>query len=281
MHHPALFRHVHQVHHQSIDPSPLAAFSFHPLEAVAEAGIYVLLSFLLPVHLFALFGFQVLSTLLNVLGHLGYEIYPAWFTRNRPGSWKTTSTHHNMHHARFRGNYGLYFTWWDTWMGTEFSDYTQAVGEIHQRKAADATTQVPFLCIALLLISLKTSVAQSIPTGIWLVQDRSASVSIVAQGGQLTGQINWLNIPLDLKTGQPVLDLENPDPGLRTRPLLGLVMLWGFVKKGAEWQVGTIYDPTVGKTYRGKLWLDVSGQVLTVRGYAGPFFRTELWTKQP
>jgi sterol desaturase/sphingolipid hydroxylase (fatty acid hydroxylase superfamily) len=36
---------------------------------------------------------------------------------------KTTSTHHNMHHQLFNGNYALYFTWWDKWMGTEFKDY--------------------------------------------------------------------------------------------------------------------------------------------------------------
>jgi sterol desaturase/sphingolipid hydroxylase (fatty acid hydroxylase superfamily) len=28
-------------------------------------------------------------------------------------------THHHFHHARNRGNYGLYFSWWDKLCGTE------------------------------------------------------------------------------------------------------------------------------------------------------------------
>jgi lathosterol oxidase len=45
MHHPKIFRHVHLVHHRSINPSPWAAYSFHPIEAVIEAGIYLLIVF--------------------------------------------------------------------------------------------------------------------------------------------------------------------------------------------------------------------------------------------
>jgi sterol desaturase/sphingolipid hydroxylase (fatty acid hydroxylase superfamily) len=28
-----------------------------------------------------------------------------------------------MHHQFFKGNYGLYFTWWDRWMNTLHKDY--------------------------------------------------------------------------------------------------------------------------------------------------------------
>ena len=37
--------------------------------------------------------------------------------------WINASTHHDLHHATARSNYGLYFTWWDRWMGTEHPDY--------------------------------------------------------------------------------------------------------------------------------------------------------------
>ena len=39
MHLPGIFKAVHKVHHLSHNPSPWAAFSFHPLEAIIEAGI--------------------------------------------------------------------------------------------------------------------------------------------------------------------------------------------------------------------------------------------------
>ena len=42
MHHPKLFNTFHLLHHKSTNPSPWAAFAFHPLEAFVEVGIFVL-----------------------------------------------------------------------------------------------------------------------------------------------------------------------------------------------------------------------------------------------
>jgi ring-1,2-phenylacetyl-CoA epoxidase subunit PaaE len=39
-----------------------------------------------------------------------------------------------MHHQLFNGNYALYFTWWDKWMGTEFKDYEVRHEQIFERK---------------------------------------------------------------------------------------------------------------------------------------------------
>jgi sterol desaturase/sphingolipid hydroxylase (fatty acid hydroxylase superfamily) len=39
-----------------------------------------------------------------------------------------------MHHQLFNGNYALYFTWWDKWMGTEFKDYETRHAQIFERK---------------------------------------------------------------------------------------------------------------------------------------------------
>ena len=70
----------------------------------------------------------------NVLAHLGYEVYPKTWTKIPFLKHKTTSTHHNMHHQLFNGNYALYFTWWDKWMGTEFKDYEKRHAQIFERK---------------------------------------------------------------------------------------------------------------------------------------------------
>ncbi len=59
----------------------------------------------------------------NVYGHLGYELYPKGFNKNRIGKWINTSVNHNQHHQYFKGNYGLYFLWWDRWMKTIRKDY--------------------------------------------------------------------------------------------------------------------------------------------------------------
>ena len=54
MHHPKLFPIFHLVHHKSTNPSPWAAFAFHPLEAIIEAGIVFVIVFLIPIHPYAL-----------------------------------------------------------------------------------------------------------------------------------------------------------------------------------------------------------------------------------
>jgi sterol desaturase/sphingolipid hydroxylase (fatty acid hydroxylase superfamily) len=61
----------------------------------------------------------------NVLGHAGFELMPAGFARSLWLGWLTTSTHHDLHHAASRWNYGLYFTWWDRLMGTEHPSYLE------------------------------------------------------------------------------------------------------------------------------------------------------------
>ena len=77
----------------------------------------------------------------NVLGHLGYEVYPKGWVKFPLLKFKTASIHHNMHHQLFNGNYALYFTWWDKWMGTEFKDYETRHEQIFERKNSKKSTQ--------------------------------------------------------------------------------------------------------------------------------------------
>ena len=50
------------------------------------------------------------------------------------GKWINTSVNHNLHHQYFKGNYGLYFTFWDRMMGTIRNDYDQKFDEVKKRK---------------------------------------------------------------------------------------------------------------------------------------------------
>jgi len=126
MHHPALFRRVHRVHHLSHNPSPWAAYAFAPAEALVHALFVPLCLLVMPIHQYALFAFLAFMIVRNVLGHLGIELFPAWFVHRRISRWSTTTTHHGLHHARVRTNFGLYFTWWDRAMGTTDPTYEAA-----------------------------------------------------------------------------------------------------------------------------------------------------------
>lgn len=133
MHHKKLFKTFHLVHHQSTNPSPWAAYAFHPLEAIVEAGVFAVFLFTIPVHPLHLFIFFFLMIVYNVYGHLGYELYPNGFNRHWLGRWINTSVNHNQHHQYFKGNYGLYFTFWDRVMGTLRKDYDARFDEVTKK----------------------------------------------------------------------------------------------------------------------------------------------------
>jgi Delta7-sterol 5-desaturase len=130
MHHPKIYRWVHLVHHKSTNPDPWTSYSFHPIEAVIEAGILPIIVFLIPTHPLALAFFILFMIVYNVYGHLGYEIFPKWLVQSRFGNWLNTSTNHNLHHQFFTGNFGLYFRFWDEWMGTTRADYQEKLNQV-------------------------------------------------------------------------------------------------------------------------------------------------------
>lgn len=118
-----VYKRIHHTHHHSHNPTPWAAFSFHPAEAVISAGMIPIVVFLIPLHPFALVAFLTFMTLYSVVGHLGFEIYPLSFRKSKLGYWQNTSTAHNLHHKITKKNFGLYFTFWDRMMGT-YEDQT-------------------------------------------------------------------------------------------------------------------------------------------------------------
>lgn len=134
MHLKAVYPLVHQIHHRSINPTPWATFSFHPIEAVIEGGIVPLTVLVLPIHPWAIFIFFLWMIISNVFGHLGYETNPAGFTKKKSTAWLNTPTHHNMHHSHFDYNYGLYFNLWDKWMGTNHDKYLETFDKVTAKK---------------------------------------------------------------------------------------------------------------------------------------------------
>lgn len=134
IHSKPLFRWVHLVHHRSTNPSPLASYAFNVLEAVLDVLGGVLIILLIPMHFLALLLLSLLIFAFNVYAHLGYEIMPRWFRHSILFECLNTSVHHNMHHRKFRGNYGIYFRFWDRLMRTEFSDYVETYDRIQARR---------------------------------------------------------------------------------------------------------------------------------------------------
>ncbi|HOW32070.1 MAG TPA: DUF2147 domain-containing protein [Bacteroidales bacterium] len=105
-----------------------------------------------------------------------------------------------------------------------------------------------------------------------------------ATNGKYYGKIVWLKEPL--KNGKPKVDDKNPDAKLQNRPIIGLEILKGFVfdKDAKEWNDGTIYNPSSGKTYNCYINFESPTKV-KIRGYIGASWmglgKTAYWTKEP
>ena len=123
IHHRRVFRIVHRLHHKSRTPTPWAAYSFAPPEAILEASIMPLAALLFPFHELTAYLFLTHMIARNVIGHAGVELFPRWWLDAPILRWITTTTHHDLHHQHGGCNFGLYFTWWDRWMGTEHPRY--------------------------------------------------------------------------------------------------------------------------------------------------------------
>ncbi len=119
MHRPYWFKVAHAVHHESRPPTAWAAMSFHPWEALTGALVIPVLVFLIPVHVGALGAVLAIMTLMGITNHMGWELFPKFMVNGLLGNYLITATHHQKHHEAYRGNYGLYFRFWDKICGTD------------------------------------------------------------------------------------------------------------------------------------------------------------------
>lgn len=71
-------------------------------------------------------------------------------------------------------------------------------------------------------------------------------------------------------------ECDTEDPRFNKK-VIGMEILRDMKKIGNEFSEGTILDPKNGKIYNCKIWIE--GSDLKLRGYWGPFFRTQTWKR--
>jgi uncharacterized protein (DUF2147 family) len=137
--------------------------------------------------------------------------------------------------------------------------------------------------IVLLLFAfiLNTGFSQTC-VGKWLTYDddthkKKSIVELYKKDGKLYGKVIYL-YPKEGQDENPVCDkCEDYRKG---QPILGMIIAKDLVWDGKEWEDGTILDPEIGEVYTVKMWVNKdSPNKLNVRGYIGPFFRTQTWTR--
>lgn len=164
LHNKKIFPIAHVIHHKSTNPSPWASYSFHFIEAFTEALIAPIILFTLPVHPIAIFLFSLISFLINVYGHLGFEIAPKWFRKSFLFEVLNSSVYHNLHHRKFKGNYALYFRIWDRLLKTEHPDYVAEYDKIQFNRFGNKeaiTTKVKPLVTTVVLFILLSNICKA------------------------------------------------------------------------------------------------------------------------
>jgi uncharacterized protein (DUF2147 family) len=112
--------------------------------------------------------------------------------------------------------------------------------------------------------------AQSTPVGLWKTIDDDGKtakslVRISEQGGTLVGNID---------------KLLDPTAATDSKCDKCLQIIRGVKAEGdGVWGGGEILDPNNGKTYRTRLKPVDGGKKLEMRGYIGPFYRSQLWQR--
>jgi uncharacterized protein (DUF2147 family) len=136
------------------------------------------------------------------------------------------------------------------------------------------------ICILLLPLGL---FAQNSILGKWKsIDDKSGEirsiVEIFEKNSKLYGKIIKI-FPRPNEDPDPVCEECPPDDDRYKKKILGMEVIREMKKDEQEYVGGYILDPEAGKVYRCKLWLENGN--LKVRGYLGPFFRTQTWQIAP
>jgi uncharacterized protein (DUF2147 family) len=138
-----------------------------------------------------------------------------------------------------------------------------------------------FIVLVGTLISASTSFAQTC-SGKWITIDdetgkKKSIVELYKADGKLYGKILYL-FPREGREPNPKCTKCTDDR--KNKPLVGLQIVRNLKWDGEEWYGGTIVDPENGKVYTVKIWVDPDNpDKLNVRGYIGPFFRTQNWVR--
>lgn len=112
IHTPFLYKYVHSVHHNSINPSPWSSLSMHPVEHLLYWSD-ILIHLVLPSHpLLMLYHLQVTGTG-AVVGHIGFDKIEAG-----EAAIGTHAYSHYLHHKYFEVNYSDGMVPFDQWFGT-------------------------------------------------------------------------------------------------------------------------------------------------------------------
>lgn len=114
IHRTFLYKQIHLLHHEAIDPKPIDLFVLHPLETIGFGMLWLILILVCPFNIYAIIIYLSLNVLFGVVGYLGFEPFSMNFLKNTPIiRFLGTSNFHHTHHREPDCNFGFYTNIWD------------------------------------------------------------------------------------------------------------------------------------------------------------------------
>ena len=120
-----LLKKIHSIHHRAHTPFPLEYLYVHPFEwmlgAIGTFGGYILIMIVMPLNVYAFWGFVLFRNLheIHIHSDLNLPLFK-WIPFLSPVE------DHDVHHAKLDGNYASTFRFWDWAMNTRFKKENSA-----------------------------------------------------------------------------------------------------------------------------------------------------------
>jgi uncharacterized protein (DUF2147 family) len=138
------------------------------------------------------------------------------------------------------------------------------------------------LAAIVLAASVSAAMAQSTPVGLWRnVDDKTGEVKAEIRIGEANGALLGRIEKSLKKDAKPDALCDECSDDRKGKPITGLDIIRGGKRAESKdvWEGGKILDPENGKEYRASFTPIEGGKKLEVRGYLGPFWRTQTWNR--
>ena len=121
------------------------------------------------------------------------------------------------------------------------------------------------------------------PIGTWKTIDdetgeAKSHIELYMENGKMYGKVRKLL----RKNVDPSRVCDKCTDWRKGQKILEMMVVRDMVQKGDTWKSGKILDPEKGKEYSCTMWFDGGkSDEIKVRGWLGPFYRTQTWYRVP
>lgn len=131
----------------------------------------------------------------------------------------------------------------------------------------------------LLLLVASTAFCQSPVVGKWkTVDDNTGEVKAIVELYESEGAVNGKILRIFNKEHpDPVCEACDESDDRHNKKIIGMEIIRGLKPESDGYGGGQVLDPENGRVYRCRVWVEQGN--LMVRGYWGPFYRTQIWRR--